>query len=73
MSIFSFQENKPLSTWPTEGSIVFEKMCFSYSRDTEPVLKNISCNISAKEKVNDLTLVGRGMGCKEKKHSLEFY
>ena len=44
--------NKPDNNWPLEGAIQFDRMSLRYTETGQPVLKDISCQIRAKEKVN---------------------
>ena len=43
-------ENKPPVTWPSEGTIQFDKVSLRYSKEDEPVLNKISFTIRGKEK-----------------------
>jgi ABC-type multidrug transport system fused ATPase/permease subunit len=45
------EATKPIVPWPSEGRIVFDHVSFAYSDDTKVVLKNIFCDIQAREKV----------------------
>ena len=42
---------KPPSSWPPNGEIQFDCMSLCYTKQDDPVLKNITCSIKAKEKV----------------------
>ena len=43
-------DKKPTSDWPAKGNIQFESVTLSYN-DNQPVLKNITCSIPSKSKV----------------------
>lgn len=50
-SIFLFPEKRPSPNWPSEGTIIFDNLSLRYDGTEQPVLKNISCLIHAREKV----------------------
>lgn len=39
------------STWPTHGNITFQNVCFRYAKDEPLVLKDLTFDIEAGEKV----------------------
>lgn len=41
--------------WPSDGDISLKKVCMSYSLDEDDILKDISCEIKAGEKVRQMT------------------
>ena len=45
-------KNRPDPSWPQSGNIAFKSMSLAYSQEMPIVLKNISCQIKAKEKVS---------------------
>lgn len=45
-------QQRPPAGWPGEGQVTFDKVNFSYSDDSPPVLKDISVTLQAKEKVS---------------------
>ena len=47
-------KNRPDPSWPQSGNIAFKSMSLAYSQEMPIVLKNISCQIKAKEKVSAL-------------------
>ena len=53
-------EKKPPSTWPTHGSIKFNGYSLRYRPDTELVLKDVSVEIKAAEKVGIVGRTGAG-------------
>ncbi|XP_071953210.1 ATP-binding cassette sub-family C member 4-like [Antedon mediterranea] len=52
--------SKPPSDWPKDGSITFEDLSLSYYDGGPLVLKNLNCNIHAKEKVGIAGRTGAG-------------
>ena len=42
---------KPPPSWPSDGKITFDHVSFAYDTETPIILKNIYCDIQAKEKV----------------------
>mmetsp|Transcript_40975 Transcript_40975/g.47108 ORF Transcript_40975/g.47108 Transcript_40975/m.47108 type:complete len:198 (-) Transcript_40975:275-868(-) len=46
--------------WPSEGKIVFDKLCLRYRPETELVLKNLRFEIGGKQKVGVVGRTGAG-------------
>jgi len=53
-------EKKPPSSWPPNGEIQFDCMSLCYTKQDDPVLKNITCSIKAKEKIGIVGRTGAG-------------
>lgn len=53
-------DKKPPSSWPQNGNIIYEDVTLSYFEDEQPVLKNLSFEIKAKEKVGVVGRTGAG-------------
>lgn len=51
---------KPPSSWPDQGHIEYDNVGLSYFEDEDPVLKNLSFVIKAKEKVGIVGRTGAG-------------
>jgi ABC-type multidrug transport system fused ATPase/permease subunit len=46
----------PPKSWPSEGTITFDKLYLRYSKAEGHVLKNLTFAIEAKQKVSELIL-----------------
>ncbi|XP_038063976.1 multidrug resistance-associated protein 4-like [Patiria miniata] len=53
-------KKKPQPTWPQFGALTFNGLSLNYSTEGPRVLKNITCNIMAKEKVGIVGRTGAG-------------
>jgi ABC-type multidrug transport system fused ATPase/permease subunit len=53
-------ENKPAANWPSHGAVHFIGYTTRYRADLEPVLKNITFNVQAGEKVGIVGRTGAG-------------
>jgi ABC-type multidrug transport system fused ATPase/permease subunit len=53
-------EMQPTGTWPSKGAVRFEKYTARYRADLDPVLKDLSINIQAEEKVGIVGRTGAG-------------
>lgn len=53
-------DRKPASDWPQRGNITYDNVSFKYFEDEEPVLKNLSFEIKAREKVGIVGRTGAG-------------
>lgn len=53
-------ETKPPSNWPSKGAVRFENYATRYRKDLEPVLRNVTVNIEAAEKVGIVGRTGAG-------------
>ena len=53
VAVILTSEKELPSEWPSKGNIQFNQMSLRYSKDEETILKNISCLIRDKEKVQD--------------------
>ncbi|XP_034938713.1 multidrug resistance-associated protein 4-like [Chelonus insularis] len=51
---------KPLSTWPDKGKILFQNLYLRYSKDDEPILKDLNITIEAEMKVGIVGRTGAG-------------
>jgi len=49
------EKNRPPENWPSQGSVEFINYTTSYRKELEPVLRNLTFKIDAKEKVGDAT------------------
>lgn len=54
------EDNRPPESWPDKGSVEFTNYSTRYREDLEPVLRNISLKIQAKEKVGIVGRTGAG-------------
>ncbi|KAJ6437930.1 ATP-dependent bile acid permease [Purpureocillium lavendulum] len=54
------EDSRVLASWPDKGNIEFVKYTTRYRCDLEPVLKNISLKINAREKVGIVGRTGAG-------------
>lgn len=52
--------NRPPANWPSQGSIEFINYTTSYRKELDPVLRNLSFKINAKEKVGIVGRTGAG-------------
>ena len=50
-ALMSSKDVAPADDWPQKGSIVFDKMSFGYSIDSQVILDKISCKIEGGHKV----------------------
>jgi ABC-type multidrug transport system fused ATPase/permease subunit len=48
---FSITDKKPYKYWPSDGTVVFDKVVIAYSKDGPPVLKCVSFTVKSLEKV----------------------
>ncbi|XP_021935708.1 multidrug resistance-associated protein 4-like isoform X2 [Zootermopsis nevadensis] len=53
-------DKKPHKNWPSEGSVVFDKVVIAYSKDDPPVLKCVSFTVKSSEKVGIVGRTGAG-------------
>ena len=53
-------EQRPAGNWPSKGAIRFEKYSTRYRADLEPVLKDLTIDIKAEEKVGIVGRTGAG-------------
>jgi len=53
-------EDRPLESWPSEGSLKLEDLSLTYFKGGPRVLKDISIHVSAKEKVGVVSRTGAG-------------
>lgn len=54
------EENRPPQNWPSQGSVEFINYTTRYRSDLDPVLRNLSFKIGAKEKVGIVGRTGAG-------------
>ncbi|OAQ80527.1 ATP-dependent bile acid permease [Purpureocillium lilacinum] len=54
------EDSRPPASWPDKGNVEFVKYTTRYRSDLEPVLKNISLKINAREKVGIVGRTGAG-------------
>lgn len=54
------EDNRPPLNWPSQGSVEFINYTTRYRTDLDPVLKNLSFKIGAKEKVGIVGRTGAG-------------
>lgn len=53
-------DNRPPPNWPAQGSVEFIDYSTSYRKDLDPVLRNLTFKIAAKEKVGIVGRTGAG-------------
>ncbi|XP_026808487.1 probable multidrug resistance-associated protein lethal(2)03659 isoform X2 [Rhopalosiphum maidis] len=56
----SVPNKKPPEGWPNKGKIIFNKLCMRYNSDSPFILKNISVEIEATEKIGVVGRTGAG-------------
>lgn len=54
------ENNRPVASWPSDGSIEFKNYSTRYRENLSPVLKNISLNIKPSEKIGIVGRTGAG-------------
>ncbi|KAI8900424.1 P-loop containing nucleoside triphosphate hydrolase protein [Globomyces pollinis-pini] len=52
--------NRPPSDWPNKGHIVVDKLTLTYSKNSTPVLSNISFDVASREKIGIVGRTGAG-------------
>ncbi|KAN0023381.1 hypothetical protein ACTFIU_011551 [Dictyostelium citrinum] len=54
------EDHRPAPDWPPHGAITFDNLVMRYREGLDPVLKGISCEIKAKEKIGIVGRTGAG-------------
>jgi ABC-type multidrug transport system fused ATPase/permease subunit len=57
---YIIENNRPNSTWPSKGEIIFDNLTLGYTENDKPIIKNLQLKINPGEKIGIVGKTGAG-------------